>query len=315
MSFGSEVKRELMSIENDSPEIERALIVGLLQNLSEIMIDHEGCKLVIKSHVLNVIKFISKYLKNHYQTKEELKTKEKNSLNDFRYYYLEIQNQVEEIINDFHLLDYEDIDIMMLDLLTVEEKYAFVRGLFIAHGSISDPRKSTYHLEINCPKSSIATLAKQIISSFGIESSIYTRGNNSVLYIKKSEDISQMLALLGAMQGMFNFEDSRIYRDFKNMANRVTNCDIANERKCLATCKKQLDAIAYIRKQNKFNEMSIRLQSIAILWEMYPDSSNEELSEYSSNVFGKELSKSGISHCFRSLMEYYQMILLEKDKK
>ena len=74
------------------------------------------------------------------------------------------------------------------------------------------------------------------------------------------------------------------------MANRVTNCDIANERKCIETAKKQLEVIKFIRDNNKFDEMSIRLQSICILREMYPESSNEELAEFSSNVFGKELS-------------------------
>ena len=68
------------------------------------------------------------------------------------------------------------------------------------------------------------------------------------------------------------------------MANRVTNRDIANERKCIETAKKQLAAIKFIRDNNMFHEMSIRLQSIAILRETYPESSNEELSEFSSNV-------------------------------
>ena len=92
----------------------------------------------------------------------------------------------------------------------------------------------------------------------------------------------------------------------------MTNCDIANEIKCASNCNKQLAAIKYIRDSGKFFEMPVRLQTIALLREEYPDSSYEELSLYSDNLFGKSLSKSGITHCMRALMNYYQDLIKQK---
>ena len=93
----------------------------------------------------------------------------------------------------------------------------------------------------------------------------------------------------------------------------MTNCDIANEIRCAKSCDEQLDAIEYIRSVGQFEKMPVRLQTIALLREEYPDSSLEELSYYSENLFGKRLSKSGISHCMRALMNYYKD-LIRKEK-
>ena len=151
-------------------------------------------------------------------------------------------------------------------------------------------------------------LIEKILRGKNIKSSTMERRNQYVTYIKRSEDISSTLAFMGASSGVFYFEDSRILRDVSNMANRMTNCDIANEIKCAKSCDEQLDAIKYLREHNFFEKMPVRLQSIALLREMYPDSSYEELSMYSDNVFGKNLSKSGITHCIRSLMTYYKSV-------
>ena len=321
MSFGSEVKKELMNIDLNNVSEERALVMAILHNSSELTASTENSKfewkLAVRSTILSVIKFVAKFLKKHYNCSDQFKTKEKNNLNKFRYFYLELSN-VEEVIKDFHLLDYhlENVTTDFLGLNDLELQNVYLRGLFITHGSISDPRMSTYHFEIATSHEQLAYLMKTIFENNGINALLLERTHKRadstyLVYIKRSEDISSALVALGATQGMFNFEDQRIYRDFKNMANRVTNCDIANERKCIETAKKQLAAIKFIRDNNKFDEMSVRLQSICILREMYPESSNEELAEFSSNVFGKELSKSGISHCFKSLMDYYKNLLKE----
>ncbi len=314
MSFASEVRRELTSLEIESIDEEQALMMAILQNSSQIIISDRKLKLLVSSHILNVIKQVSKYLKNHYQTLDELKVKEKNNLNEYRYYYLEVTNNVNQIISDFHLLEMDDYSLEYLELLTEERQKAYLRGLFITHGSISDPRKNSYHFEILCNNASVAEIAVQIISTIGINAKTIKKGEHLLVYTKRADDISKILVFIGATQGMFNFEDLRIYRDFNNMANRISNCDIANERKCFLIAKKQLDAIDYIKSVGKFYDMPVRLQSIARLREMYPDSSNLELSEYSANVFGKELSKSGISHCLKSLMDYYNLLINNKEK-
>ena len=94
MSFGSEVKRELMNIELNNEIEQKYLVMGILHNSLELVAKTHGFKfewiIVVKSSILNVIKFVTKYLKKHYNCNDELKTKDKNNLNEFRYYYLEI---------------------------------------------------------------------------------------------------------------------------------------------------------------------------------------------------------------------------------
>ena len=255
-----------MNLELNSPIEEKTLIMGLLHNSSELVSKTVDGKmtwtLTIKSTILSVIKFIAKYLKKHYNCDDKFKTKEKNNLNNFRYYFLEISN-IDKVIEDFHLFDYhvENLTTEYLGLSTLDLQNIYLRALFISHGSISDPRMSTYHFEISTSHEQIALLIKEIFKNNGINALLLERehkraDNTYLVYIKKSEDISSALIALGATQGMFNFEDQRIYRDFKNMANRVTNCDIANERKCIETAKKQLAVIKYIRDNNKFYDMT-----------------------------------------------------------
>lgn len=308
MSFASEVKKELLNIEDLNDCCKNALIYGILQGCSEIVITSSGYKLIVKTTILNVIKILLPLLKSRYKVLTGMSYKDEVGLQNRRFYYLEIVDNAEEIISDYKLIPFIHLsrkdDIISKDCC----KGSFLRGLFIAKGSINDPRKNCYHLEFTSSKENVIKLCSRLLSLKKIEYSICERRNNYVLYIKKSEDISSTLALIGAKSGVFYFEDQRILRDMHNMANRQMNCDIANEKKCLSNCDAQLHAIEYIRNTGHFEKMSLRLQTIARLREEYPDSSYDELSYYSDNLFGKQLTKSGITHCLRDLMIFYEEI-------
>lgn len=312
MSFASEVKKEILNIEDISICCKNALLFGLLQGSSEISIGSGGVKLIIKSSILNVIKTVISILKEQYgiQIDEGLQVA-KSSLGR-KYYYLEIKEKAKEIIKDYSLMPYEDIDLEH-KLLTKECcQNTFVRGMFASKGSINDPRKECYHFEINCKKESVANTILEIFKDKEIEAKVIMKGLNYLIYIKKSENISNALALIGANSGVFYFEDSRIYRDFINTANRLANCDIANARRSASSCEKQLAIIQIIRELGYFEKMPIRLQSIARMREEYPDSSLEELAEFSDKMFGKQLSKSGISHCMRDLVSFYNGLKIQE---
>lgn len=309
MSFSSEVKKELLDIKDLDDDHQKALLFGLLLGTSDLMLTSRGIKIICRSTLLNVLKVMLPMLKSRYNLNIGLSYKTEPGLLNRRYYFLEIIDHAEEIMNDFHLIPYTHISRSDPLIHSESLKGAFLRGLFVAHGSINDPRKECYHLEITAPSLDQATLIKKIFKIKNIEAKIIERGNKYVCYIKKSEHISSALAYLGASSGVFYFEDSRILRDLNNMANRMSNCDIANEVRCAKSCDEQLQAIEYIRETGQFEKMPVRLQSIAKLREDYPDSSFEELSLYSDNVFGKQLSKSGITHCMRALMNFYKDLI------
>ena len=313
MSFASEVKKELLNISSLDNCCKKAVLYGLLQGNSEIMITSSGLKIIVKSTILNVLKIMIPLLKDLYNVNIGMSYKDEVSLRKRRFYYLEIIDHADEIISDFKLMPFTHLSRSDEIISSSCCKSAFLRGLFIAKGSINDPRKNCYHFEISSSKDNVIRFAARLFKSKGINVSIMERRNQYVLYVKKSEDISSCLAIIGAASGVFYFEDQRIVRDVNNMANRMTNCDIANEIRCAKSCDEQLEAIEYIRRTGHFEKMPVRLQTIALLREEYPDSSLEELSYYSENLFGKRLSKSGISHCMRALMNYYKD-LIRKEK-
>lgn len=308
MSFSTEVKKELLDLSDLDEEAEISFLYGLLQGSSEIVISSTGYKLVLKTTILNVLKVTIPILKRLYNVNIGMSFKDEKGLNNRRFYQIEIIDHAEEIISDFHLMPFTHLS--RSDQLVHKEaqRSAFLRGLFIAKGSINDPRKNCYHFEISSSKEKLISFAVRILGTKGIKAETVERRNQVVLYVKKSEDISKCLAFIGANSGVFYFEDQRIIRDVSNMANRMTNCDIANEIRCAKACDDQLNAIKYIRDNGYFESMSPRLQATAQLREAYPDSSLEELAIYSDNIFGKNLSKSGVSHCIRALMEYYNSI-------
>lgn len=319
MSFASEVKKELLGIKDTTIEEEKALILGILQSSSELVISKEGTKIIVKSYILLAIQKTMQLIKNIYNnlTNEivtEIEYGTDQNINKKRYYYLHIKGNVSKIIEDFSLIPFDTIDSSHPFLKNEQCRASFIRGLFIARGSINDPRKNNYHFEITCRRQDIAILTKEILSQNEVETKVIEKKENFVAYVKKSESISSCLAYIGASSGVFYFEDSRIVRDISNMANRMSNCDIANVKKSTETANKQLNAIHYIRKMGYFNKMPVRLQTMAIMREEYPTSSLEELSEFSDNYFGKPLSKSGISHCLRSLIQYYEEIKSKNQK-
>ncbi len=306
MSFSSEVKKELLDVTDLKIEEQKALLYGLLLGSTEIVISSRGYKIIYRTTILNALKFVLPLLKKLYQINVEMRFKDEINLEKRRFYYLEITERADDIIHDFKLIPFMELKIDD-ELIDNEDKQsAFIRGLFIARGSINDPRKNSYHLEISTSKDNLLDLIEEILIKKDLTPKIVERRNQYVIYLKKSEEISNMLAFMKASSGVFYFEDQRIIRDVSNMANRMTNCDIANEIKCRTTCDKQLQAIKYLKENNYYDNMSSRLQTTARLREEYPDSSLEELSIYSSNIFGKQLSKSGISHCLKDLMNYYE---------
>lgn len=305
MSFASEVKKELLNIEDLEECCQKAFVCGYLSLSSDIALSSTGMKIIIKSTIGNSIKVIIQLLEKWYKFETTLSYYDEASLGKRRFYKAELKN-VETIVQDFHLLPTDELKIT--DELLKKQccRKAFLRGCFIAKGSINDPRKNSYHFEISSQSNTYAVLIKKLFNKIELNLNIIERRNQYVIYIKKSEDISSILAYIGADSGVFYFEDQRIVRDVSNMANRMTNCDIYNETKCANTSDLHFEAISYIRGHKEFNSIPVRIQSIILLREQYPDSAYEELSYYSDNIFGKKLSKSGISHCFKSLIEYYE---------
>jgi DNA-binding protein WhiA len=150
-----------------------------------------------------------------------------------------------------------------------------------------------------------ATYLIKQFNEFGIYSKLTTRRGSYIVYVKKAEQIGDVLKVIGSTNCMFEFENERIKRDLNNVVNRIINCDVANGVKTQKSAMKQLSQIEYIEKHSGFESLSIRLMEAVTLRTKNPDASLQELSDISEEVIGRYISKSGLTHCFKDLESYY----------
>ena len=162
MSFAREVKKELLGIDNLSC-CQNAEFAGILHLLAEVGISIGGLSISVKSPINGVIRYLLPIFKHKYGLDGELSYKLENGLKKQKYYYLKYSQISSDIVSEYHLLPLDSF--MSTDELFDNEccKSAFVRGCFIAKGSINDPRKSNYHLEIIFKKIETASLVLNIL--------------------------------------------------------------------------------------------------------------------------------------------------------
>ena len=183
-------------------------------------------------------------------------------------------------------------------LVTDEEKIAFIEGAFLAVGNVSNPSTSGYHLEFIFTKERLAKQVLNLLNYFKLNAKLIKRGYKNVVYIKASENISDLIKLFKATSSLFYFEDIRIYRDHKNMVNRLNNCEIANQEKTFKTGQKQLEDIYYLKKAGLFDLLDEKTKIVADAREKYPESSFQELADIITTEMDYRIGKSGVNHHF-----------------
>ena len=226
-------------------------------------------------------------------------------------YILEITEKVEDILETLNIIrDGKKTLPSEFFLETPEEKMAYLRGTFMACGSVNDPSTGEYHLEFTSSQKNHGQFISKILKEFEITSKIIKRGNHYMVYIKQAEMISELIRMLGAMNCFFYYEDIRIYRDHKNMVNRLNNCEIANQEKILKTGLKQLDDILYLKEHDLIGLLDENVQLAIKYRESYPETSLQELADIISNETGRKIGKSGVNHYFIKVKN-----LVEKHKE
>ena len=122
-------------------------------------------------------------------------------------------------------------------------------------------------------------------------------------YIKESEKISDFIKMLNAVNSLFYYEDIRIYRDHKNMTNRLNNCEQANVEKMMASSNKQLEYIDKILNYTDIDLLDDKIKEMIIYKQKYKESSMEELASIITHETGKKITKSGVNHRLRKIKE------------
>lgn len=177
-------------------------------------------------------------------------------------------------------------------------KRAFLRGAFLANGSMSNPEKA-YHLEIVCVARPKAEQVKNMIDSFGMEAKIIIRKKKYVVYLKEGSQIVDLLNVMEAPVALMEFENERILKEMRNSVNRKVNCETANINKTVSAAVKQAEDIRYIRDTIGLSKLSEGLEEIAEKRLMYPEATLKELGQ----LLTEPLGKSGVNHRLRKLSE------------
>ena len=175
---------------------------------------------------------------------------------------------------------------------------AYLRGAFLAAGSVSDPEKS-YHLEIICHSVKRADEIRELLRTFEIDAKQVIRKKNHVVYLKEGTQIVDTLNVIGAHHALMDYENSRIFKDVRNSINRRVNCETANIGKTVAASVKQTEDIELIRRSGAYEELPQALKDIADIRLQYPNVSLKELGE----LVDPPIGKSGVNHRLRKLSE------------
>lgn len=207
-------------------------------------------------------------------------------------YILTIRENVEFIKKELFL------DKSNLSTLIDEEKIAYLQGAFLAIGNVTNPQTSGYHLEFICSNENFASIIQELLIYFRLNAKVVDRGYKRVVYLKMSENISDLLKMFKATNAMFFFEDIRIYRDHKNMVNRLNNCELSNQTKTIETGQKQIASIKYIKENDLLDILDDKTKIVLEAREKYPESSLTELAEIITLEYNYRIGKSGVNHHF-----------------
>src|SRR5574344_24553 len=292
MTFTTQIKDEITKLEENPPESLISLSTYLKFN-STITKD----MISVVTENASVARWLFKLLKENYNINIILTTRTIKRFKARNLYILGIKDKKEIILSD--------IDNLFANILegSKEEKIAFLKGMFLSCGSINDPKKNQYHLEFLVKKYSDAHLIHKLLLDLKLKAKILKREREYMVYIKASEDISDFIKYLGAINALFYFEDIRIYKDHKNMVNRLNNCEQANVEKSLKSSKLILDNINYLKDNNLITLLEDRTKEIISYKEKYPDTSMGELAKIISLETNKSITKSGINHHYRKINE------------
>ncbi|HHZ11849.1 MAG TPA: DNA-binding protein WhiA [Acholeplasmataceae bacterium] len=303
MSFSREVKKEIATLQNEDC-CNRAELYALIRFRSTLTYSNRNFKIIFTTTSNATARRIVSLVKNLYSIQVVLLQKERDKLDKKPLYYIVIPENGRTILEDLKILN-EDLSLsreINPELFAKDCcKAALLRGAFLARGSVNDPTKNKYHLELVANNLEEAEFLVKILEEMGISAKVISRAKGEVVYIKRAEHIADFLKFIGANNSLFAFEDLRIKKDLNNYVNRIMNCDVANEEKAIASAKKQLETIKFLEENYGLMNLTPRLLDAVILRMTYPDDSLSELSANSEKTIHRYLSKSGLSHCFKDL--------------
>ena len=301
MSYTTDIKEEISKNIGSKSEM-IAELSGYIRNNGHNTLN--GFQLTTENPL--ICERIEKQLEALYEVKIKKEVKDSLNFSKKDLFVLTIEEKKDFILED---IGYQDEKGVYLDrppqyiVGANEEIRAYLKGVFLSSGSINDPKTSRYHMELLIEESTEAVFVQKLLNLFDLNVKILTSDKGYMLYIKEADKISDYLKIIKANNAVLYFENQRIYRNKKNQANRLNNCEQANMDKVVATATAQLDDITIIEENLGTSLLDDKTQEALEYRKKYPEASLKELSEIITIETGNPITKSGLNHRFRKIKE------------
>ena len=298
MSFSSELRTELCDRIDRSAHCRIAMLAGIITLDGKMKLQDGRRCLSIRMEKDEVVETTKRLLRMVFQVEEEdleivPRTQEGARI---RIYNTDLIDRMFRTLKLTELEDRLDVDdvVMARGCCMV----AFLRGSFLAAGSVSNP-ESQYQLEIVTGRDTVTRQVLQALEGFGVTGRVTERKYSQVVYIKDADGISDTLGQMGASNAMMEFENIRIMKGIRNNINREVNCDTANITKTANAAIKQIEDIRRIEATVGLHSLPAGLQELARVRLENPDLSLKELGQ----LLDPPLGKSGVNHRLRKISE------------
>ncbi|MBF2628541.1 DNA-binding protein WhiA [Listeria marthii] len=300
MSFASETKKELthMDVSDSDAKVELAAFIrmnGAISFSNQLVI------MDVQTENAAIARRMYQLLKDLYEVSIELLVRRKMKLKKNNVYIVRLKAGTRGILEDLRILEPPMTFTKSIDRGFVKKrsaKRAYLRGAFLASGSVNNPETSSYHLEIFSVYEEHNEAICALMNQFDLNARTLERKNGFITYLKEAEKITEFLSIIGATSALLHFEDVRIMRDMRNSVNRLVNCETANLNKTINAAVRQIDNIKYIQSTVGLEALPERLREIAALRIANEDVTLKELGEMLTTG---QVSKSGINHRLRKL--------------
>ncbi len=300
MSFASETKKELTNIEMKHC-CAKAELSALIRMNGSLSFSNRMLIVNIQTENAAIARRIYTLIKKIYQAPVELLVRKKMRLKKNNVYIVRLNEGAKQILEDLMILAEGFTFVYNISPELIKKKCckrSYLRGAFLAGGSVNNPETSSYHLEIFSLYEEHNQALSDLMNIFGLNSKTLERKKGFITYLKEAEKITELLNVIGAHNALMRFEDVRIVRDMRNSVNRLVNCETANLNKTIGAALRQVENIRFIEAVVGLNILPDKLREIAELRVAYQDVTLKELGEM---VSGGTVSKSGVNHRLRKI--------------
>ncbi|GEO66688.1 putative sporulation transcription regulator WhiA [Levilactobacillus spicheri] len=306
MSYASEVKKELTTLEVHRANA-KAELVALIRMNGALGLAHHHFVLNVQTENPAIARRMYQLLKQFYDLESELLVRRKMKLKKNNLYIVRVKTGVTKVLSDLGIFDGVQLSESVPDEILNSDLQirSYLRGAFLAGGSVNNPETSRYHLEIYSLYEEHNQMIAEMMNRYDLNARTIVRRSGYITYLKGAEKIANFLSLIGATTAMLKFEDVRIMRDMRNSVNRLVNCESANLDKVANASTRQIDNIQFIEATVGLGQLPTKLREVAETRLAHLEVSLKELGDL---VPGGPISKSGINHRLRKINDYAKQL-------